>query len=82
MIGGPRLPLLDRLEGVKQHDDVQRQIVANVQRQTISNANASATVAATGSFFASRKPRDHGEIVGDRIDDGVAEIIQRDVPAR
>src|SRR6185369_16870408 len=29
----PALPNLDRLEGMNQHDDVERQIVANMQRQ-------------------------------------------------
>ena len=45
---------------------------------TNSNNSARATVAATGKPLRQQKAADHRQIVGHRIDDGVAKIIQRD----
>src|SRR5712671_5921458 len=48
---------------------------------TASNTSPSATVAATGSFLAAKKPSTMLKRVGYRIDDGIAKIIQRDGPS-
>src|SRR3954464_14714641 len=74
----PTLPNLDRLEGVNQHDDVERQIVANVQRQYGFEQHRQRHGGGDRQLFRQQETADDGKIVGDRIDDGIAEIIQRD----
>ena len=54
--GRPRLPLPDRLERVKQHDDIERQIVANVKPYENLESQRQGHGYGDGSVLASRKP--------------------------
>src|SRR4051794_19881212 len=66
----PTLPNLDRLEGVNQHDDVERQIVANVQRQHQLEQQCHSHGDGDRELFGQQEAADHRKRIGDRIDDG------------
>src|SRR6185295_19332219 len=74
----PALPNLDRLEGMNQHDDVERQIVANMQRQYQLEQEHDRDGGDNRKLLRQQKAADHRKVIGDRIDDAVAEVIQRD----
>src|SRR6185369_7222290 len=66
----PALPNLDRLEGVNQHDDVERQIVANVERHHELEQQCERHRNGYRKPFRQQETADHGKRIGDRIDNG------------
>src|SRR6267142_443925 len=71
------LPVPDRLERMDQHDDVQGQIVADVQSDQNFKQNRERDRQRNRELSCEQKARDHGQRIGNRIDDAVAVIIQR-----
>src|SRR3954447_9113564 len=73
----PRLPVPDRFEGMDQHDDIEGQIVADVQSHQDFEGKRNRDGRRHRQLSREQKAQNHGQVVGNRIDDGVAVVIQR-----
>src|ERR1700712_5739005 len=72
-----RLPVPDRLGRMDQHDDVQSQIVADMQPDQDLKQNRECDRRRNWKLSREQEAHDHRQVVGNRINDAVAVIIQR-----